>query len=91
MTYAQTTLEAFTSAVAEHSPVPGGGAVAAITLAQGAALGAMVVAYSVGKKPFKDLPDDKPIVWEGQRFKNKARLKRFRDKQKGKGYLAKRQ
>jgi formiminotetrahydrofolate cyclodeaminase len=54
LTFAHKSLEEFTAAVADHTPVPGGGAVAATTLAHGAALGAMVVAYSIGKKSFKE-------------------------------------
>ena len=38
------------AALGEKSPTPGGGAVAALTGAIGAALGLMVVNYSVGKK-----------------------------------------
>jgi formiminotetrahydrofolate cyclodeaminase len=40
----------FLSAVAAKSPAPGGGAVASVTGALGAALGRMVVSYSTGKK-----------------------------------------
>jgi formiminotetrahydrofolate cyclodeaminase len=44
------TLARFLDAVAAKSPTPGGGAVAASTGAVAAALGSMVVAYSLGKK-----------------------------------------
>lgn len=43
-------IEPFLAAVAAKSPTPGGGAVASAAGALGAALGSMVVAYSVGKK-----------------------------------------
>ncbi|MBX3356127.1 MAG: cyclodeaminase/cyclohydrolase family protein [Phycisphaeraceae bacterium] len=43
------TVEAFIEALAAKTPVPGGGAAAALALAQGSALAAMVVAYSLGK------------------------------------------
>jgi formiminotetrahydrofolate cyclodeaminase len=54
LTFRKQSLEEFTAAIASRSPVPGGGAVAAITLAHGAALGAMVVAFSLGKKAFAE-------------------------------------
>lgn len=54
MTFREQSLEEFTAAIASRSPVPGGGAVAATTLAHGAALGAMVVAFSLGKKAFAE-------------------------------------
>ena len=44
----------YTSAIADRSPIPGGGAVAATTLAQAVALGSMVIAYSRGKKAFAE-------------------------------------
>lgn len=43
------TLAGFLEALASRSPTPGGGAAAAVTLAQAAALGSMVVAYTEGK------------------------------------------
>ena len=43
-------LDAFLTAVAAKTPAPGGGAVASAVGALGAALGSMVVAYSLGKK-----------------------------------------
>lgn len=42
-------LSAFVEALAARVPVPGGGAAAALTLAQATALAAMVVEYSIGK------------------------------------------
>ncbi len=39
-------------ALAAAAPVPGGGAVAGVTLAQANALGAMVVGYAIGKAKF---------------------------------------
>lgn len=43
------TLSGFLDALASKSPTPGGGAAAAVTLAQAAALGSMVIAYTEGK------------------------------------------
>jgi formiminotetrahydrofolate cyclodeaminase len=43
------TVEEFTEALAARSPVPGGGAVAAVTLAHAAALAAMVLEFTIGK------------------------------------------
>lgn len=50
MTLHEQTLDSVLTAVGERSPTPGGGAVAAITAALAAALGRMVVNYSLGKK-----------------------------------------
>jgi formiminotetrahydrofolate cyclodeaminase len=49
MTLRALTVEEFTEALAARSPVPGGGAVAAVTLAHAAALAAMVLEFTVGK------------------------------------------
>ena len=43
------TVAGFLEALASKSPTPGGGAAAALTLAQAAALGSMVIAYTQGK------------------------------------------
>lgn len=43
------TLAGYLEALASKSPTPGGGAAAAVTLAQSAALGSMVIAYTEGK------------------------------------------
>jgi len=54
----QHTITAFLDELAAKSPTPGGGAVAGLTAAVAAALGRMVVNYSVGKKSlalFSDL------------------------------------
>jgi len=51
------TIAEFVAATAAKQPVPGGGSVAALVGALGAALGEMVVNYSIGKKylePFAD-------------------------------------
>ena len=53
----QLTLEAFVNALASKQPVPGGGAAAACVLAQAAALGSMVIAYTVGKPKFAEHDD----------------------------------
>ncbi len=50
MTFADLRLADFLSAVAAKQPTPGGGAVASVVAALAAALGRMVVNYSVGKK-----------------------------------------
>ena len=43
------TVAGFLESLASKSPTPGGGAAAAVTLAQAAALGSMVIAYTHGK------------------------------------------
>jgi formiminotetrahydrofolate cyclodeaminase len=50
MTIEQQTISDFLEAVASREPTPGGGAVASIIAALAAALGQMVVNFSVGKK-----------------------------------------
>jgi formiminotetrahydrofolate cyclodeaminase len=50
--FADITLAAFAARLADKVPSPGGGAVAAVTLAHGAALGAMVLRYTVGRPAF---------------------------------------
>lgn len=45
-------LGAYLDALAAAQPVPGGGAVAGVTLAQANALGSMVVGYAIGKPKF---------------------------------------
>lgn len=57
MTFANQSLDEFTLAIAQRTPVPGGGAVAATTLAHASALGSMVVAFSLGKKAFAEHED----------------------------------
>ncbi len=44
----------FLAATASKSPTPGGGAVAGVTVALGAALGQMVLEYTLGKKRFAE-------------------------------------
>ncbi len=51
---ADQTLESLLQSLAAKQPVPGGGAVAGITTALSASLGAMVVAYSLGKPSLAD-------------------------------------
>ncbi|MDO5033387.1 MAG: cyclodeaminase/cyclohydrolase family protein [Eubacteriales bacterium] len=46
------------SLTASNAPAPGGGAIAALTAALGAALGQMVLALSYGKKAFENLEED---------------------------------
>ena len=50
--FADITLADFAQRLADKVPTPGGGAVAAVTLAHGAALGAMVLRYTVGRANF---------------------------------------
>ncbi len=54
MNLASRTIDAFLDELAAKSPVPGGGAVVGVVGALAAALGAMVVNYSVGKKRFRE-------------------------------------
>ena len=49
---ADLSLAGYLDALAAAQPVPGGGAVAGVTLAQASALGAMVVGYAIGKPKF---------------------------------------
>ena len=48
--FAELPLNELLQQIAAHQPVPGGGAVAGIVTSLAAALGGMVVSYSVGKK-----------------------------------------
>jgi len=50
--FADISLADFTRQLADKTPSPGGGAVAAVMLAHGAALGAMVLNYTVGRANF---------------------------------------
>lgn len=50
--FADATLAEFAAKLADKVPSPGGGAVAAVTLAHAAALGAMVLRYTVGRPAF---------------------------------------
>jgi formiminotetrahydrofolate cyclodeaminase len=52
MTTRTLTVEQFAEALAARTPVPGGGAVAAVTLAHAAALAGMVVEFTLGKPAF---------------------------------------
>ena len=52
--FAGVSLGDFTAALGEKTPVPGGGAAAGSALAHGAALGEMVLSFSLGKKAFAD-------------------------------------
>ena len=52
MTIRTLTVEQFSDALAARTPVPGGGAVAAVTLAHAAALAGMVVEFTLGKPAF---------------------------------------
>lgn len=50
----QLPLAEYLTALSSKQPVPGGGAAAAVTLAQASALGSMVLAYTVGKPAFQE-------------------------------------
>ena len=52
--FAELPLNELLQQIAAHQPVPGGGAVAGIVTSLAAALGGMVVSYSVGKKSLAD-------------------------------------
>lgn len=52
--FAELTVDAFLEQTASRAPTPGGGAVAAIIGAHGAALGQMVVNYSIGSKKYAE-------------------------------------
>lgn len=64
------TIGSFLDAVAAKNPTPGGGAVAAAAGALGAALGSMVVAYSLGKK---NLAEHQPALERAATALRKAR------------------
>lgn len=51
------TVQDFVTAVASEAPTPGGGAVAAVTAATGAALAEMVANLTIGKKGYEDVKD----------------------------------
>ncbi len=52
MAFRTLTVEEFADALAARTPAPGGGAVAAVTLAHAAALGSMVLEFTLGKPAF---------------------------------------
>lgn len=58
MTYTDRSCAEFTALTASKAPVPGGGSVAALAGALGAALGTMVGNYTVGKKKYADVEDE---------------------------------
>ena len=61
MKLAELTVDEYLNSLAAKTPVPGGGAVAAITTASAAALALMALNYSIGKKAlseFSDLHDE---------------------------------
>ena len=75
MKLSKITCEEFAAKLASKEPVPGGGGVAALVGALGAALGSMVGNYSIGKKKFlgmeakhQEIIDKKPSadLWIGQ-------------------------
>ena len=57
MSMAEMTVAAFLETLASSSPTPGGGAVAALSAANGAAMIAMVGRLTVGKSGFEDVED----------------------------------
>lgn len=68
--FASTPLSTFLAGVAAKTPAPGGGAVASTTGALAAALGQMVVAYSLGKK---DLAAHQPALQQASAVLERAR------------------
>lgn len=54
MKFGELSIDTFTEAVADRVSVPGGGAVAGVTLSQAASLGLMVLKFSRGKKTFAE-------------------------------------
>lgn len=54
MKLAQMTLAGFTEVLSSHEPAPGGGSAAALEGALGAALAAMVAAFTVGRKKYAE-------------------------------------
>src|SRR5207302_5024491 len=66
MTYDQNqTIHDFLTALAAKQPVPGGGSVAALTGALAAAMGEMVLNYSVDKMDLQDYADElRPVLEE---------------------------
>jgi formiminotetrahydrofolate cyclodeaminase len=59
---ASSSVAAFAQAIAAKTPTPGGGAVAGVTAAHAAALVAMVVRYSLGKRVFQAYETDGPSI-----------------------------
>ena len=57
-TYTEKTCTEFIADVASKAPVPGGGSVAALVGALGAALGNMVASLTVGKKKYADVEEE---------------------------------
>ena len=51
-------IQGFVEGLAAREPVPGGGAPAALAGGMGAALGAMAIQFTVGKKKYADLRED---------------------------------
>lgn len=58
MKYTEITSREFIDKVASEAPVPGGGSVAALVGALGAALGNMVASLTVGKKTYADVEEE---------------------------------
>lgn len=64
----QASIEEFLTATAAKQPTPGGGSVAALAGALAAAIGEMVLSYSIGKKDLAAVEDQlKPVAHELQR------------------------
>jgi len=58
MGYLEEPLKTYTDALASGEPTPGGGSVAALAGALGAALNSMVANFTVGRKQYADVEDD---------------------------------
>jgi len=66
------TVNAFLDELASSSPAPGGGSVAALAGALGAALATMVCNLTIGKKKYADVEDDmKKIKAEAERLRTR--------------------
>ena len=63
-TLAHLSVKEFADRLASKAPVPGGGAVAAVTAAHSAALGCMVLAYTLGKSNFSAHESENKIKLE---------------------------
>lgn len=68
-----TTVSAFVEAAASKEPTPGGGAIAAITAATGAALAEMVANLTIDKKGYESVQEEMKIIQQqAEVIRNKA-------------------
>ena len=72
-TLAKLSMQEFADRLASKAPSPGGGAVAAVTAAHAAALGCMVLAYTLGKPKFAAHENENQVALQSlQRAQIKA-------------------